>query len=129
MALEAIRDNLLRSILTLLGIVIGVFAIIAVMTAIRTLESSINTGLNVFGSDVIFVQKSPVIQMGDHNSRRKYWRRPNITYDMALELRERMLGAEFVSAQDGTGGKTIRFKKEATNPNVEIGRASCRERV
>jgi len=44
MAMEAIRDNLLRSILTLLGIVIGVFAIIAVMTAIRTLESSINSG-------------------------------------------------------------------------------------
>ena len=42
MAIEAIRDNLLRSILTLLGIVIGVFAIISVMTAIRTLESSIN---------------------------------------------------------------------------------------
>ncbi len=120
MALEAIRDNLLRSILTLLGIVIGVFAIIAVMTAIRTLESSINSGLNVFGSDVIFVQKSPVIQMGDHNSRRKYWRRPNITYDMALELRERMAGAVFVSAQDGTGGKTIRFKKESTNPNVGV---------
>ena len=120
MALEAIRDNLLRSILTLLGIVIGVFAIIAVMTAIRTLESSINTGLNVFGSDVIFVQKSPVIQMGDHASRRKYWRRPNITYDMALELRDRMLGAEFVSAQDWTGGKTIRFNKESTNPNVGV---------
>ncbi|NQV14097.1 ABC transporter permease, partial [bacterium] len=120
MALEAIRDNLLRSILTLLGIVIGVFAIIAVMTAIRTLESSINSGLNVFGSDVIYVQKSPVIQMGDHNSRRKYWKRPNITYDIALELRERMIGANFVSAIDGTGGKTIRYKKEKTNPNVEV---------
>ncbi len=120
MALEAIKDNLLRSILTLLGIVIGVFAIIAVMTAIRTLESSINSGLNVFGSDVIFVQKSPVMQIGDHNSRRKYWRRPNITYDMALELRDRMVGAEFVSAQDGAGGKTIRFQKESTNPNVGV---------
>ena len=120
MALEAIRDNLLRSILTLLGIVIGVFAIIAVMTAIRTLESSINSGLNVFGSDVIFIQKSPVIQMGDHNSRRKYWSRPNIEYDTALELRERMEGAEFVSVQDGTGGKTIRFEKEQTNPNVNV---------
>jgi len=120
MALEAIHDNLLRSILTLLGIVIGVFAIIAVMTAIRTLESSINSGLNVFGSDVIFVQKSPVLQVGDHASRRKYWRRPNITYDLALELRERMNGAEFVSIQDGTGGKVIRFGKEKTNPNVGV---------
>jgi len=120
MAIEAIRDNLLRSILTLLGIVIGVFAIIAVMTAIRTLESSINSGLNVFGSDVIFVQKTPVMQMGDHNSRRKYRSRPNITYDIALELRERMIGAEFVSVQDGTGGKTIRYKKEKTNPNVGV---------
>ncbi len=120
MALEAIHDNLLRSILTLLGIVIGVFAIIAVMTAIRTLESSINSGLNVFGSDVIFVQKSPVIQMGDHSSRRNYWRRPNITYDMALELKDRMVGAEFVSVADGTGGKTIRYRKEKTNPNVGV---------
>jgi len=120
MALEAIRDNLLRSILTLLGIVIGVFAIIAVMTAIRTLESSISSGLNVFGSDVIFVQKTPVIQMGDHSSRRKYWSRPNITYEMALELKERVLGAEFVSVADGTGGKLIRYQKEKTNPNVGV---------
>ncbi len=120
MAIEAIRDNLLRSVLTLLGIVIGVFAIIAVMTAIRTLESSINSGLNVFGSDVIFVQKSPVIQMGDHGSRRKYWRRPNITYEMALELKDRVMGAEFVSVADGAGGKTLRYRKKKTNPNVGV---------
>ncbi len=120
MAFEAIRDNRLRSILTLFGIIIGVFAIIAVMTAIRTLESSINSGLNVFGSDIIYVQKMPAIQMGDHASRRKFWQRPNITYDQALELRERMPDVEFVSVSDGTGGKTIRYKKEKTNPNVEV---------
>jgi len=120
MAIEAIRDNLLRSILTLLGIVIGVFAIISVMTAIRTMESSINSGLNVFGSDVIYVQKQPVLQMGDHSSRRKYWKRPNITYDMALELRDRLTSASFVSVIDGRGGRTIRHGKEKTNPNVEV---------
>ena len=51
MAIDAIRQNKLRSILTLLGISIGVFSVIGVMTAIRTLESSVNSGLNVFGSN------------------------------------------------------------------------------
>ena len=41
MAIDAIRQNTLRSILTLLGISIGVFSVIGVMTAIRTLESSV----------------------------------------------------------------------------------------
>ena len=42
MAIDAIRENKLRSSLTLLGISIGVFSVIGVMTAIRTLESSVN---------------------------------------------------------------------------------------
>ena len=41
MAIDSIRKNKLRSMLTLLGITIGVFSVIGVMTAIRTLESSI----------------------------------------------------------------------------------------
>ena len=51
MAIEAIRQNKLRSILTLLGISIGVFSVIGVMTAIRTLESSVQSGLNVFATN------------------------------------------------------------------------------
>ncbi len=49
MALEAIRENKLRSSLTLLGITIGVFSVIGVMTAINTLESSVQSGLNILG--------------------------------------------------------------------------------
>ena len=44
MAIDAIRKNKLRSMLTLLGISIGVFSVIGVMTAIRTLESSVESG-------------------------------------------------------------------------------------
>ena len=47
MAIDAIKKNKLRSLLTLLGITIGVFSVIGVMTAIRTLESSVESGLNI----------------------------------------------------------------------------------
>ena len=61
MAIDAIRKNKLRSMLTLLGISIGVFSVIGVMTAIRTLESSVESGLNVFAANTFVVQKYPEI--------------------------------------------------------------------
>ena len=61
MAIDAIRKNKLRSSLTLLGISIGVFSVIGVMTAIRTLESSIASGLNVFATNTFVIQKYPEI--------------------------------------------------------------------
>ena len=54
MAIDAIRKNKLRSSLTLLGISIGVFSVIGVMTAIRTLESSVNRGL-------MYLQQIPLL--------------------------------------------------------------------
>jgi len=57
MTFDAIRQNKLRSILTLLGISVGVFSVIGVMTAIRTLETSIESGLNVFGANTFLVSK------------------------------------------------------------------------
>ena len=57
MAIDAIQKNKLRSGLTLLGISIGVFSVIGVMTAIRTLESSVASGLNVFATNTFIVQK------------------------------------------------------------------------
>ena len=43
MTFDAIRQNKLRSTLTLLGISVGIFSVISVMTAIKTLESSIES--------------------------------------------------------------------------------------
>ena len=78
MAIDAIRKNKLRSTLTLLGISIGVFSVIGVMTAIRTLESSVESGLNVFAANTFVVQKYPEIQFGHGD--RKYRNRKNIDY-------------------------------------------------
>ena len=109
MAVDALKANKLRSILTLLGIAIGVFSVIGVMTAIRTMESSITSGLNVFGTNTFLIQKYPVIQIG-HDP--KYHNRRNITYDQFVELKERAKLPSLVTVAQGRGGIAIKYKDE-----------------
>ena len=71
MAILAIKQNKLRSILTLLGISVGVFSVVGVMTAIKTLESSVESGLNVFATNTFVIQKYPEIQING-GKRKKY---------------------------------------------------------
>jgi len=119
MALEAIRDNKLRSILTLLGIAIGVFSVIGVMTAIRTLESSIESGLNVFGANTFSIQKYPAIQIGG-GSRRKYHNRKNITFDQYEALKARVKLPTMVSVTDARGGVTFKYKDRQSRSGVYL---------
>ncbi|MEX0603056.1 MAG: ABC transporter permease, partial [Bacteroidota bacterium] len=60
-AFSSIRANKLRSALTLLGIVVGVFSIIGVMTAVRVLQNSIESGLSNLGAHTFQIQKMPVM--------------------------------------------------------------------
>ena len=122
MALEAIRDNKLRSVLTLLGITIGVFSVIGVMTAIRTLESSVEIGLNVFGTNTFNISKRPAIQFG-HGGRWKYRNRPNITYKLYEDLKDRAVLPIHVSAYDSKRGATVKYKDKQATKNIEVAGA------
>ncbi len=122
MALEAIRDNKLRSLLTLLGITIGVFSVIGVMTAIRTLESSVEIGLNVFGTNTFNISKRPAIQFG-HGGRWKYRNRPNITYKLYEDLKDRAVLPIHVSAYDSKRGATVKYKDKQATKNIEVAGA------
>ncbi len=64
MALSAIRTSKLRSVLTLLGIAVGVFSIISVMTAVGVLQNSIEEGMMQLGANTFQVQKYPGVQYG-----------------------------------------------------------------
>jgi len=119
MALEAIRDNKLRSVLTLLGITIGVFSVIGVMTAIRTLESSVASGLNVFGTNTFNISKRPAIQFG-HGGRWKYRNRPNITYQLYKDLKDRAVLPLHVSAYDSKYGATVKYKDKQATKKIEV---------
>jgi putative ABC transport system permease protein len=59
MAVQELRVNKLRTFLSLLGITIGIFCIIAVLTATNSLENNVRSDLAALGDDVIFVQKWP----------------------------------------------------------------------
>ena len=72
MAVEAIRQNKLRSILTLLGISIGVFSVIGVMTAIRTLETYSDSMLDILGTNTFVIEKWPAIFIGGPGGEKKY---------------------------------------------------------
>ena len=119
MAIESIRQNKLRSILTLLGISIGVFSVIGVMTAIRTLESSVNSQLDIFGTNTFIVQKYPAIRIhgGPDN---KYRKRKNIQYAHYEELKQRAKLPLRVSVADGTSERNIQYKDKRLKKTAEV---------
>lgn len=82
MALGSLTVNKLRSVLTMLGITIGVFSVISVMTAVSALRSSIETGLSFLGSNMFQFAKFPVNGGGGEGPRR---RRLELRRDITLE--------------------------------------------
>lgn len=58
-AFQELRVNKLRSFLSLLGITIGIFCIIAVLTVVDSLEHNIKASMESLGNDVLYVNKQP----------------------------------------------------------------------
>ncbi len=119
MALNAIRVNKLRSVLTLLGIGVGVFSIIGVMTAMGVLQNAIESGVSQLGANTFQIQKYPQNNFND-NQRWRYRNRKDITYDQAELFYDRMKLAKYVGLEVWSGGKVAEYKKLKTNPSVGV---------
>ena len=89
MAMNALRAHKLRSALTLLGVLIGVFSIIVVMTAMRVLKHTVETGLSELGSQTFAIQRWPENQFGDNSDWQKYWRRKYVTLEQGRQVEEK----------------------------------------
>lgn len=121
MALSAIRGNTLRSLLTLLGIVVGVFSIIAVMTAMGVLRSSIEEGLAGLGANTFRIQKWEVAFNSTPEQRRKWRRRKNITFEQATYVEERLTLASAIGIETWRDDRIVAWRGEKTNPNINLG--------
>ena len=74
-AIDALRVNKVRTMLSLLGITIGIFCVISVFTVFDSIERNFKKSLSEIGSNVLFVQKWPW-QMGGDYAWWKYMKRP-----------------------------------------------------
>ncbi|MDX1672886.1 MAG: ABC transporter permease [Balneolaceae bacterium] len=117
-ALDSLRANKLRSSLTLLAIVVGVFAIISASTAVLVLDTYFKDTLSLMGGNVVNISKYPSVQMG--GDFQKYRNRDNITFETMERLMERVsLSREISPDETFRVTKVMREDKE-TEPNVRV---------
>ncbi|MFO7726430.1 MAG: ABC transporter permease [Oceanipulchritudo sp.] len=119
LSVRSLGTNKLRSGLTILGITIGVFSVVGVMTALSAVRQSIDTGLSVFAANVFEISRDPAVQFSGNRSR---WRqRPNIKPREAIELAQRM-GADGipVTVYGVDSGERVRFEDRRTSPTNSI---------
>jgi putative ABC transport system permease protein len=119
-ALQSLKTNRLRTLLTMLGVVVGIFSIIVIMTIISMLQNTIENGFQFLSKNTFEIQKWPAIQTGGHREREKYRNRKDITLDDFYRLEEMMKNAKSLGAYQGRGGIIIKYGNLETNPNTYL---------
>jgi putative ABC transport system permease protein len=112
MAMGAIVAHKLRSALTLLGVVVGVFSIIVVMTIMRAVQKDIEKNMAQLGGDTFVVQKSPKVQF-DNSRRQQYRQRKNISLEQGFAVVSRATLPRSIGLEEelADGSMTSRYSK------------------
>jgi len=124
MALGSLGVNKLRSALTMLGITIGVFSVIGVMTAVSALRQSVESGLSFLGSNIIQVGKNPMGISSDGANRRRFENRRDITLPNALRFAQLIEGYTDVvclKTFNNEGVVQATYENRKTSPGLQFG--------
>lgn len=117
-AWQSLTANKLRSFLSLLGITIGIFAILLVFTIVDSLESNIRGSIQSLGNNVVFIQKWPWT-FGPDYPWWKYINRPNPQYYELDELQRRCKSTDAIAYRMGKR-KTVKYHSSSVE-NAIIG--------
>lgn len=108
-AWSQLAGNKLRTFLSLLGISIGIFCIIGVLSAVDSLEKSVSGSLAKLGDDVVYVDKWPWADVS--NDWWEIMKRPFPDHEDYEALRERMPTASMVAYWTVPGTKSLKYQK------------------
>ncbi len=120
MAMGAVAAHKLRSALTLLGVLVGVFSIIVVMTTMRVMKSYIENELSELGSHTFVIQKYPVIFFTRPEGMEKIWRRKNISLQQGERFQDKMTLAKAVGLDTSFWGGQVETRYKKTAPDVQL---------
>ncbi|HXC04221.1 MAG TPA: ABC transporter permease [Bacteroidia bacterium] len=116
-ALTALRVNRLRTVLSLLGVTIGIFAIIFVFTALDSLEKKLRDSVASLGDNVVFVQKWPWT-FGSEYPWWKYINRPQASEEELEFVKHRLKSAE-AAAFEVSAKHTVQYENTSVE-NVNL---------
>lgn len=111
-AWQALRANMLRTFLSLLGVTIGIFAIISVFTLVDSLERNVRDSMSFIGDKVIYVQKWPWA-FGGNYPWWKYFQRPEPTMREFRQLERRITTSPGVAIFSTKGDNTFKYRNNS----------------
>lgn len=118
-AWQSLAANKLRSFLSLLGITIGIFAIILVFTIVDSLESNVRASIQTLGNNVVYVQKWPWT-FGPDYPWWKYINRPTPQPNELDELQKRCKTTEALAYQVAAR-KVVKFGSSSIHNAIAVG--------
>ncbi len=107
-ALQELWGNKLRSALSLLGITIGIFCIVAVLTVLDSMQRNIRTEVATLGSDVLYIGRWPWMDDNGEYKWWEYWRRPSMTVREVRAVQRDVPDAAVVTLVLPAPGSTVR---------------------
>jgi len=116
-ALAAIKANKSRGVLTTLGIVIGILAVVTTMTTANGLGNSFRESISALGSDVLYISKRPWITTG---SSLEFRNRRNLDLKEADKLQRRLANAVAINPTTNTN-KNAKYRSAVLENITVIG--------
>jgi putative ABC transport system permease protein len=104
MAIDTLRTNKLRSALTVLGVVIGITAIVGMTSLIRGFDESLRDGIRELGPETVFIAKFSGVSLASGREFRELIRRPNLTIADKEAIARLVPSAGMVDVWLGVGG-------------------------
>jgi putative ABC transport system permease protein len=119
-ALQSIRSNLLRTVLTVLIIAVGITALVGILTAIDSIKNSITKEFTFMGANTFSITSRGMrVQVNNQQYRTRNYE--YISFYQAKEFKERFdFPATTAISVSATETATVKYGSEKTNPNISV---------